>query len=280
MTLFTNRNLHTQPIAAPLSDQSPYAKTSEQVPDMHTPDADAGSTPPSGTAVINLSEARLSLSSADGMVEILRGISLAIGAGETVGVLGPSGAGKTSLLMIMAGLESLTLGRIDLAGFDITRMPEDSLAALRRDHVGIVFQAFRLIPSMTAIQNVAVPLELAGRQDAQERAAAALASVGLEHRMTHLPDQLSGGEQQRVAIARAIAPRPRILLADEPTGNLDSGTSERVISTLFEATRAAGAALVLVTHDATLAERCGRVLTIEDGQITDDRITAAGAAQQ
>ena len=247
---------------------------------MHTPDPDIGSTSSTSSAVIHLLEARLSLFSADGMVEILRGISLAIGAGQTVGVLGPSGAGKTSLLMIMAGLESLTTGRIDLAGFDITRMPEDSLAALRRDHVGIVFQAFRLIPSMTAVQNVAVPLELAGRQDAQERAAAALASVGLDHRMTHLPDQLSGGEQQRVAIARAIAPRPRILLADEPTGNLDSGTSEKVIATLFDATRAAGAALVLVTHDAALAERCGRVLTIEDGQITDDRVTAAGAAHQ
>ena len=226
--------------------------------------------------VIRLDDARLSLSSADGMVEILRGISLSIDAGQTVGVLGPSGAGKTSLLMIMAGLESLTTGQIDLAGFDITRMHEDMLAALRRDHVGIVFQAFRLIPSMTAIQNVAVPLELAGRADAQPSAAIALESVGLGHRMTHLPDQLSGGEQQRVA----IAPRPQILLADEPTGNLDSGTSEKVIATLFEATEAAGAALVLVTHDPALAERCGRVLTIEDGMITDDRATGlkGGAA--
>jgi putative ABC transport system ATP-binding protein len=228
--------------------------------------------------VIMLDEARLALSSAEGMVEILRGISLSIEAGETVGVLGPSGAGKTSLLMIMAGLESLTGGGISLAENDITRMGEDALAALRRDQVGIVFQAFRLIPSMTALQNVAVPMELAGRRDADEMAATALEAVGLGHRKTHLPDQMSGGEQQRVAIARAIATRPRILLADEPTGNLDSGTSEKVIATLFEATKSAGAALVLVTHDADLAERCERVLTIEDGRIVGDRKTKAGTA--
>ena len=232
----------------------------------------------SAAPVIMLDQARLALSSAEGMVEILRGISLSIEAGETVGVLGPSGAGKTSLLMIMAGLESLTGGSISLAENDITTMGEDALAALRRDQVGIVFQAFRLIPSMTALQNVAVPMELAGRRDADEMAASALEAVGLGHRKTHLPDQMSGGEQQRVAIARAIATRPRILLADEPTGNLDSGTSEKVIATLFEATKSAGAALVLVTHDADLAERCERVLTIEDGRIVGDRKTKAGAA--
>ena len=232
----------------------------------------------SAAPVIMLDEARLALSSAEGMVEILRGISLSIEAGETVGVLGPSGAGKTSLLMIMAGLESLTGGSISLAENDITAMGEDALAALRRDQVGIVFQAFRLIPSMTALQNVAVPMELAGRRDSDEMAATALEAVGLGHRKTHLPDQMSGGEQQRVAIARAIATRPRILLADEPTGNLDSGTSEKVIATLFEATKSAGAALVLVTHDADLAERCERVLTIEDGRIVGDRKTKAGAA--
>ena len=180
--------------------------------------------------------------------------------------------------MIMAGLETLTGGRISLADHDITTMGEDALAALRRDQVGIVFQAFRLIPSMTALQNVAVPLELAGRADAETAAAAALDSVGLANRKTHLPDQMSGGEQQRVAIARAIAPKPRILLADEPTGNLDSGTSEKVIATLFEATQTAGAALVLVTHDAALAERCGRVLIIDDGRIVDDRATRTSAA--
>ena len=232
----------------------------------------------SAAPVIMLDQARLALSSAEGMVEILRGISLSIEAGETVGVLGPSGAGKTSLLMIMAGLESLTGGSISLAENDITTMGEDALAALRRDQVGIVFQAFRLIPSMTALQNVAVPMELAGRRDADEMAATALEAVGLGHRKTHLPDQMSGGEQQRVAIARAIATRPRILLADEPTGNLDSGTSEKVIATLFEATKSAVAALVLVTHDADLAERCERVLNIEDGRIVSDRKTKAGAA--
>ena len=232
----------------------------------------------SAAPVIILDEARLALYSAEGMVEILRGISLSIEAGETVGVLGPSGAGKTSLLMIMAGLESLTGGSISLAENDITTMGEDALAALRRDQVGIVFQAFRLIPSMTALQNVAVPMELAGRRDADEMAATALEAVGLGHRKTHLPDQMSGGEQQRVAIARAIATRPRILLADEPTGNLDSGTSDKVIATLFEAAKSAGAALVLVTHDADLAERCERVLTIEDGRIVGDRKTKAGAA--
>ena len=232
----------------------------------------------SAAPVIMLDEARLALSSAEGMVEILGGISLSIEAGETVGVLGPRGAGKTSLLRLMAGLESLTGGSISLAENDITTMGEDALAALRRDQVGIVFQAFRLIPSMTALQNVAVPMELAGRRDADEMAATALEAVGLGHRKTHLPDQMSGGEQQRVAIARAIATRPRILLADEPTGNLDSGTSEKVIATLFEATKSAGAARVLVTHDADLAERCERVLTIEDGRIVGDRKTKAGAA--
>ena len=232
----------------------------------------------SAAPVIMLDQARLALSSAEGMVEILRGISLSIEAGETGGVLGPSGAGKTSLLMIMAGLESLTGGSISLAENDITTMGEDALAALRRAQVGIVFPAFRLIPPMTALQNVAVPMELAGRRNANEMATTALEAVGLGHRKTHLPDQMSGGEQQRVAIARAIATRPRILLADEPTGNLDSGTSEKVIATLFEATKSAGAALVLVTHDADLAERCERVLTIEDGRIVGDRKTKAGAA--
>jgi len=228
--------------------------------------------------MVELDDVHLTLASAAGQVNILRGISLSIEAGETVGVLGPSGAGKTSVLMIMGGLENLTGGSISLAENDITTMGEDALAALRRDQVGIVFQAFRLIPSMTALQNVAVPMELAGRRDADEMAATALEAVGLGHRKTHLPDQMSGGEQQRVAIARAIATRPRILLADEPTGNLDSGTSEKVIATLFEATKSAGAALVLVTHDADLAERCERVLTIEDGRIVGDRKTTAGAA--
>ena len=227
-------------------------------------------TPAHERAVINLRSAYLTLGKGAATVDILKGINLQIRAGETVGVLGPSGAGKTSLLMVMAGLENLTKGHISLSGTDITRMKEDSLAALRRDAVGIVFQTFRLISSLTALQNVAIPLELAGHINAHDLAAAALKSVGLGHRLKHLPDQMSGGEQQRVAIARAVAPSPRILLADEPTGNLDSATGEKVVKILFKSAHDAGAALVLVTHDATLATRCSRVLEIEDGIIASD----------
>lgn len=222
------------------------------------------------SAVIQLEDAHLSLGTTAASVHILKGISLKINAGETVGVLGPSGAGKTSLLMVLAGLETLNAGRIVLNGTDITKLDEDRLAALRRELVGIVFQAFRLIPSLTAQQNVAVPLELAGRKDAWEMAAAALQSVGLDHRLSHLPDQMSGGEQQRVAIARAMVAKPRILLADEPTGNLDRVTGEKVIASLFKSASEANAAMVLVTHDANLAEQCSRVLYIEDGVIVRD----------
>ena len=220
--------------------------------------------------VIDMRAAHLTLGKAAASVNILNGIDLQISASETVGILGPSGAGKTSLLMVMAGLENLTKGRIFLTGNDITQMDEDPLAAIRRDMVGIIFQAFRLIPSLTALQNVAIPLELAGRSDATDIAAAALKSVGLGQRLTHLPDQMSGGEQQRVAIARAVAPNPRILLADEPTGNLDSATGEKVVNILFKCAHDAGAALVLVTHDAALAARCSRVIEIEDGIIARD----------
>ena len=228
------------------------------------------SSPSSKPSVIHLEGAHLSLGNTAASVHILKGISLTIDAGETVGILGPSGAGKTSLLMILAGLETLSSGRITLDGTDITGLDEDRLAALRRDLVGIVFQAFRLIPSLTALQNVAIPLELAGRDNAADMAAAALRSVGLEHRLSHLPDQMSGGEQQRVAIARAMVAKPRILLADEPTGNLDSVTSEKVIASLFKSAADANAALVLVTHDADLAAQCSRVLHIEDGIIVRD----------
>ena len=232
------------------------------------------SSPPSPSAqnptVIDLKAAHLTLGKAAASVNILKGIDLQISAGETVGILGPSGAGKTSLLMVMAGLENLTNGRIFLTGTDITQMDEDPLAAMRRDMVGIIFQAFRLIPSLTALQNVAIPLELAGRKDATHLAAAALKSVGLEQRLTHLPDQMSGGEQQRVAIARAVAPNPSILLADEPTGNLDSTTGEKVVNILFKSAHNSGAALVLVTHDSALAARCSRVIEIEDGIIARD----------
>ena len=227
--------------------------------------------------VINLVNAQLSFGEKAKRVDVLKGINLQIDAGETIGVLGASGAGKTSLLMVMAGLENVTGGSISLADYDITNMPEDALAALRRDKVGIVFQAFRLIASMTALQNVSIPLELAGDVDATAHASAALESVGLGHRLHHLPDQMSGGEQQRVAIARAIAPRPTILLADEPTRNLDSTTGEKVIKTLFESATTAGAALVLVTHDASLAARCSRIIQIEDGKlVADSKQTNAG----
>lgn len=231
--------------------------------------------PSSQTPVIALENAHLSLGSDAASVHILKGISLHIDAGESVGILGPSGAGKTSLLMILAGLETLSNGRISLDGTDITGLDEDRLAALRRDLVGIVFQAFRLIPSLTALQNVTIPLELAGRDDADDMAKAALQSVGLAHRLSHLPDQMSGGEQQRVAIARAMVAKPRILLADEPTGNLDSVTGEKVIKSLFQSAADANAALVLVTHDANLAAQCSRVLHIEDGVIVHDSKSAS-----
>ena len=225
--------------------------------------------------VIEIENAHLSLGSDAASVQILKGISLHVDAGESVGILGPSGAGKTSLLMVLAGLETLTDGRISLDNIDITELDEDRLAALRRDLVGIVFQAFRLIPSLTALQNVAIPLELAGRNDVDSLAKAALRSVGLAHRLSHLPDQMSGGEQQRVAIARAIVAKPSILLADEPTGNLDSVTGEKVMKSLFQSATDANAALILVTHDNKLAAQCSRVLHIEDGVIVRDSKTAS-----
>ena len=209
----------------------------------------------------------LTVPSAAGPVNILRGIDLELGHGEAVGLVGPSGSGKTSLLMVLAGLERATAGSVRLAGSEVTAMDEDALARLRRDNVGIVFQAFHLIPTMTALENVAVPLELAGDRDAMPRARRSLDAVGLSHRLTHLPGQLSGGEQQRVALARAFAPEPLLLLADEPTGNLDHATGTHVMDLLFDLRAAAGTTLLLITHDAELAARCDRCVHLMDGQV-------------
>lgn len=207
-----------------------------------------------------------SVPAAEGRLAILRGVSLKVAAGEAVGIVGPSGSGKTSLLMLLAGLERPTAGDLTVAGQDLTGLDEDALARFRRDHVGIVFQAFHLIPTMSALENVAVPLEFAGRRDAFARAEEALRRVGLGHRLTHYPGQLSGGEQQRVALARAVVARPKLILADEPTGNLDRGTGAQVMDLLF-GLRDAGTTLVLITHDPGLAERCDRQVRIEDGLI-------------
>ena len=219
--------------------------------------------------MVQVRNLRLTVPSAAGPVNILRGISLDIAAGEAVGLVGPSGSGKTSLLMVLAGLERATAGNVTLDGTTIDALDEDALARLRRDKIGIVFQAFHLIPTMTALENVAVPLELAGHRDAWDRAAEALRAVGLGHRLTHLPGQLSGGEQQRVALARAFAPAPRLLLADEPTGNLDHETGQTVMDLLFALRANAGTTLLLITHDPGLAARCGRCIHMMDGLVTD-----------
>lgn len=201
------------------------------------------------------------------MIGILNGITLEINSGETVGLVGPSGSGKSSLLMIMGGLERATSGSVMVLGHDLSAMNEDGLARLRRDHMGVVFQSFHLIPTMTALENVATPLELAGQSDAYERAAEELAAVGLSARMDHYPAQLSGGEQQRVALARAAAPRPDLVLADEPTGNLDTANGVAIVELLFSLRTRHGATLVLVTHDPALAARCDRVISLRDGRI-------------
>ena len=190
-------------------------------------------------------------------------------AGEAVGLVGPSGSGKTSLLMVLAGLERATGGEVWVAGTRLTGLGEDALARFRRDTIGIVFQAFHLIPAMTALENVSVPLELAGVRDARARAEGALDAVGLGHRLTHLPGQLSGGEQQRVALARAFAPRPRLILADEPTGNLDAATGAYVMDLLFRMQAERGTTLLLITHDAGLAGRCGRRVSMADGRVAE-----------
>jgi putative ABC transport system ATP-binding protein len=217
--------------------------------------------------ILLMRDARLRLAGNAGPVDILHGITLSVGAGETLGLVGPSGSGKSSLLMLMGGLERATGGHVEAVGHDLTAMDEDALARFRRDHMGVVFQSFHLIPTMTALENVATPLELAGHADAFDRAAAELEAVGLAHRADHYPSQLSGGEQQRVALARAAAPRPAILLADEPTGNLDGANGEAIMDLLFGLRDRHGATLVMVTHAPDLAALCDRVVRLRDGRI-------------
>ena len=217
--------------------------------------------------VITLRNLRLTLVSRAGPVEILRGIDFTANEGEAVGIVGPSGSGKTTLLLVAAGLERATSGEVIVMGENLVSMSEDRLTRFRRDNLGIIFQAFHLIPTMTALENAAIPLELRGTADAFSRAAEKLGSVGLGNRLQHYPGELSGGEQQRVAIARALAASARVILADEPTGNLDQETGNGIIDLLFSLRETAGTTLLLVTHDPDLARRCGRIVEIRDGTI-------------
>jgi len=225
--------------------------------------------------VLSISNANLSLDGNAGRVDILHDISIDVAAGETLGLVGPSGSGKSSLLMLMGGLEQATSGKIMALGQDLTAMNEDQLALFRRDNMGVVFQSFHLIPTMTALENVATPLELAGAKDAFARAEAELRAMRLGDRIDHYPSQMSGGEQQRVALARASAPRPRILLADEPTGNLDETNGQAIIDLLFDLRDRHGATLVMVTHSNELANRCDRVVRLRDGRIDTSMAKAA-----
>ncbi|WP_425040288.1 ABC transporter ATP-binding protein [Primorskyibacter sp. S187A] len=227
--------------------------------------------------VLSLKDVHLALDGNAGRVDILHGITLQVRRGETLGLIGPSGSGKSSLLMVMGGLERATGGEITALTRDLTAMDEDALARFRRDHMGVVFQSFHLIPTMTALENVATPLELAGDRGAFERAAAELDAVGLSHRENHYPAQMSGGEQQRVALARASVTRPDILLADEPTGNLDGANGAAIMDLLFGLRDRHGATLVLVTHSHALADRCDRVVRLRDGRV--DRAAHAEAAE-
>jgi putative ABC transport system ATP-binding protein len=217
---------------------------------------------------------RLTLGEGPAAVEILRGIDLLVPAGQTLALLGPSGSGKSSLMAVLTGLERATSGTLNVAGADFAHMSEDQLALARRGRIGIVLQAFHLLPTMTAQENVATPMELSGDKDAWTRAGAELEAVGLAHRLSHYPAQLSGGEQQRVAIARAIAPRPPLIFADEPTGNLDGSTGGSIVDVLFGRRAETGATLVIITHDKELAARCDRIVTLGDGQIVSDTLTA------
>jgi putative ABC transport system ATP-binding protein len=235
------------------------------------------SSPAGHGLAIDLKDVTLTLNSRAGAVEILRGVDLSVAEGQSVALVGPSGSGKSSLLMVMTGLEAATSGQVLIAGHDLTKASEDRLAAIRGQSIGIVFQSFHLIPTMTAIENVALPLEFLNRGDAFERAEEALASVGLSGRHHHVPGQLSGGEQQRVALARALAGQPQILFADEPTGNLDGETGKQIVDLIFDLHRRMGTTLVLITHDANLAARCERTVVINDGRIVGSLQAAAYA---
>jgi putative ABC transport system ATP-binding protein len=228
-------------------------------------------------SIVSLSGVGLTLTSRAGPVEILRDVSLEVPAGQSVAIVGPSGSGKTSLLMVIAGLERATLGSVRVAGHDLQPLTEDQLARVRGAEIGIVFQSFHLVPTMTALENVALPLEFAGRADAESEARGVLEEVGLSHRLTHFPAELSGGEQQRVAIARALSTRPKLLLADEPTGNLDGRTGQTIVEMLFDLQRRHAATLVLVTHDPVLAALCQRTVRMADGRIVEDHRSARSA---
>ena len=227
--------------------------------------------------VIDLDKVHLTLGEGASRVHVLNGISLRVAPGQSLGVVGPSGSGKSTLLMVMAGLERVDSGLVRLAGEDFTHLDEDGLAAFRGRNIGIIFQSFHLIPNMTALENVAVPLELSGKRDAFQKAEAELRSVGLGERLSHYPAQLSGGEQQRVAIARALAPDPKILVADEPTGNLDEETGSQIAELMFAQQKDRGSTLVLVTHDPALAARCDRTLRVRAGEIESDKHAASAA---
>ena len=229
--------------------------------------------------VIEARDVTLRLGSGDAAVDVLRGLTLDVPAGQRLAILGPSGSGKSSAMAVLSGMERATSGTVRVAGAEFTTMNEDGLARARRGRIGIVLQAFHLIPTMTALENVAVPLELAGEADVQARAKAELEAVGLGHRLHHYPTQLSGGEQQRVAIARALVGRPALIFADEPTGNLDAATGAAIIDLLFGRLTETGATLVLITHDADLAPLCDRIITMRDGLIVDDRMNLAEAAE-
>jgi putative ABC transport system ATP-binding protein len=226
---------------------------------------------PDASIAVRARDVTLTLGSRSAPVSVLKGVDLDIAAGESLAILGASGSGKSSLMAVLSGLERASGGSVSVGGVDFGSLDEDGLAKARRGRIGIVLQAFHLLPTMTALENVAVPLELDGADDPFTRAAAELEAVGLGHRMDHYPAQLSGGEQQRVAIARAVAPRPAILFADEPTGNLDASTGASVIELLFDRQRAAGATLLIITHDPALAERCERVIEMRDGRIIGER---------